>query len=79
MGYCLYILRSLKDGTYYIGHTSDIDSGLQRHNQGRVKYTKGNRPWQLAYLEEYPDRSSAMARDMNLNLSYCDMVNILTH
>jgi len=63
MSYCVYILKSQKDGSYYIGHTQDLDSSLERHNQGRVKYTKSKKPWELAYLEEYPDRSSAMARE----------------
>ena len=63
MSYCVYILKSKKDGSYYIGHTQDLDSRLERHNQGRVKYTKSKRPWELAYLEKYPDRSSAMARE----------------
>ncbi|MCG6980003.1 MAG: GIY-YIG nuclease family protein [Deltaproteobacteria bacterium] len=63
MNYYVYILRSQKDGSYYIGHTQDLDSRLERHNQGRVTYTKSKRPWELAYLEKYPDRSSAMARE----------------
>jgi putative endonuclease len=63
MSYCVYILKSKKDGSYYIGHTQDLHSRLERHNQGRVKYTKSKRPWELAYLEEYPERSSAMARE----------------
>jgi putative endonuclease len=63
MSYCVYILKSQKDGSYYIGHTQDLDSRLERHNQGRVKYTKSKIPWEVAYLEQYPDRSSAMARE----------------
>ena len=66
MSYRVYILKSQKDGSYYIGHTLDIDSRLERHNQGRVKSTKGKRPWTLAYHEEYPDRSSAMAREEDI-------------
>jgi putative endonuclease len=63
MSYYVYILKSQKDGSYYIGHTQNLNSRLERHNQGRVKYTKSKRPWKLAYLERYPDRSSAMARE----------------
>ena len=59
----VYILQSLRDGTYYIGSTQDIDSRLERHNQGRSKYTKFKRPWKLVYYEQHPDRSSAVKRE----------------
>jgi putative endonuclease len=63
MQYFVYIIKSQKDGSYYMGHTQDLDSRLQRHNQGRVKYTESRRPWELAYIEKYSDRSSAMVRE----------------
>ena len=66
MKHFVYILRSQKDASYYIGHTQDLDSRVERHNQGRVKYTKGKRPWELVYFEKYPDRSSAMAREAEI-------------
>jgi len=66
MAHFVYILMSEKTGTYYVGHTQDLNSRLERHNQGRVKYTKNKRPWDLVYFEEYPDRSSAMAREEDI-------------
>ncbi|MBW2204516.1 MAG: GIY-YIG nuclease family protein [Deltaproteobacteria bacterium] len=57
MPYFVYILRSTVDGSYYVGSTQDLNERLDRHNQGRSKYTKSKRPWQLIYHEEYPDRS----------------------
>jgi putative endonuclease len=63
MSYFVYILRSQKDGSYYVGSTQDIEERLLRHNQGRSNYTKHKRPWQLVYCEEHPDRSSAMRRE----------------
>jgi len=44
MPYFVYILQSIKDKTYYVGSTQDLDSRLERHNQGRVAYTKPKRP-----------------------------------
>ena len=32
------------DGGYYIDHTQDLTERLERHNQGRVKYSKRNPP-----------------------------------
>jgi putative endonuclease len=68
MGYFVYILKSLRDGSYYIGFTQDIASRVERHNQGRSKYTKTKRPWALVYYEEYSDRSSAMKREKEIKL-----------
>ena len=62
----VYILRSIEDGSYYIGSTQDLLSRLERHNQGRSGYTKSNRPWELIYHEEYPNRSSAMKREKEI-------------
>jgi putative endonuclease len=66
MAYYIYILRSFKDGTYYIGSTQDLKSRIERHNQGRTKYTKAKRPWELVYHEEHPDRSSAVKRELEI-------------
>ncbi len=66
MAYYVYILRSHKDGTYYVGSTGDLHDRLERHNQGRSKYTKAKRPWTLEYSEEYPDRSAALRREREI-------------
>ncbi len=63
MAYFVYILQSLKDGTYYVGSTQNIEERLERHNQGRSRYTKPKRPWELVYHEKCPDRSSATKRE----------------
>ena len=59
----VYILRSLKDGSYYVGSTQDVDSRVRHHNQVGTQYTKQKRPWELVYTEEHPDRSAAMQRE----------------
>ncbi|MFC1823786.1 GIY-YIG nuclease family protein [Thermodesulfobacteriota bacterium] len=66
MPYFVYILRSLRDGSYYVGSTQNLDERFKRHNQGRSKYTKSKRPWELIYQEEYPDRSAAAKREMEI-------------
>jgi len=47
MKYFVYIIESLKDGSYYVGSTQDLSERMERHNQGRSKYTKVKRPWNL--------------------------------
>jgi len=51
------------DSSFYVGCTQDLEDRVQRHNQGRSKYTKSKRPWKLIYHEEYPSRSEAMKRE----------------
>ena len=63
MVYYLYIIQSDKDDSFYVGTTQSLDERILRHNQGRSKYTKHKRPWNLVYVEEHPDRSIAMKRE----------------
>ena len=66
MPYHVYIIRSLKDNTYYVGSTNNLENRIDRHNQGRVTYTKAKRPWKLVYSEEHPTRSSAAKRETEI-------------
>ncbi|MBW2172667.1 MAG: GIY-YIG nuclease family protein [Deltaproteobacteria bacterium] len=66
MSYSVYILKSLKDDTYYVGSTQNLASRLERHNQGGSRYTRNKIPWQLVYYEEHSNRSSAMAREREI-------------
>ena len=63
MPFYVYILHSQKDGSYYVGSTNNLKDRVERHNQGRSKYTKTKRPWKLEYFEEFMDRSSAACRE----------------
>ena len=66
MKYFVYIIESLKDGTYYVGSTQDLSERLERHNQGRSRYTKVKRPWKLVYSEEHIDRSRATRQEKEI-------------
>jgi len=66
MPFYVYIIQSEIDRSYYIGSTRDIDERLERHNQGRSKYTKTKRPWKLVYSEEHPNRSVAIKREKEI-------------
>ena len=61
--YC-YILECV-DGTYYTGWAVDPERRVAVHNKGRgAKYTKMRLPVKLVYVEELPDRKSAMKREI---------------
>jgi putative endonuclease len=45
MPFHVYILQSLKDGSYYIGSTNNLEESVERHSQGRSQYTKSKLLW----------------------------------
>jgi len=66
MPYFVYILKSLKEENYYVDSTQDLKSRIERHNQGRSKYTKAKRPWELVYWEKPQDRAAAMKQEREI-------------
>ena len=61
--YFIYILKSDKDGSYYVGQTADLAARLARHNIGSVPSTRGHAPYKMIYHESYPTRSAAVQRE----------------
>ena len=61
-----YILKSLINGSYYIGSCQDIDVRFNLHNKGLVKSTKRYVPWKLIYKEEYETLSEASKRERQI-------------
>ena len=61
-----YILRCADD-TLYVGHTDNLISRLQAHNDGKgAKYTAARRPVRMVYAEEHSSVGSAIARERQL-------------
>ncbi len=56
------------DETIYTGIARDLQKRLAEHNNGATgaKYTRSRRPVSLAYLEEFPSRSTASSREYQL-------------
>ncbi len=59
-----YVLRSLKDGRFYYGSTGYLDSRLRAHNAGKVRSTKGRRPFVLHYKEDFETKREARLREL---------------
>ena len=66
MLYYVYILKSLKDNSFYIGQTQNLEERLQRHNKGRSRFTCGKNPWAIVYSEEFSTREEAMKREAEI-------------
>ena len=61
---CYCYIVECADGTYYTGWAIDPQHRLAMHNKGRgARYTRMRLPVKLVYIEEQPDRRSAMKRE----------------
>ena len=66
MAFYCYILECA-DGTFYTGWTTDPPRREKQHNAGRgARYTRARRPVRMVYIEEQPDRTAAMKRELTI-------------
>ena len=63
MKYYFYILYSALLDNYYVGHTSDLEVRIRKHNTHHKGYTGKVNDWKLVYSEQYADKKSAYARE----------------
>ena len=64
--FVVYILRC-SDGSYYVGHTDNVELRLARHNSGRgAAWTAARLPVQLVYRESCDDQTSAVRRETQI-------------
>jgi len=55
------------NGAYYSGWTTNPQARFLRHQSGKAAaYTRMHKPLEIVYLEELPDRSSALKREHQL-------------
>jgi putative endonuclease len=64
--YYVYVLKSEKDGTTYIGSTEDLERRIEEHNSGKTKSIKHKLPMELVYYEAYLTKSMALSRENKL-------------
>nr|WP_298132930.1 GIY-YIG nuclease family protein [uncultured Pseudoxanthomonas sp.] len=64
---CVYILASQRNGTLYIGVTSDLDSRVWQHKNDQVSgFTRRYRVHTLVWYEAHETMPSAIAREKAL-------------
>lgn len=64
--YCVYLLRSKKDGLFYLGCISNLRKGLREHKGGMNYSTKKMLPIELIYVEAYKSKKDAFGREKRL-------------
>ena len=58
-----YVLLSEKDGSFYVGYTSDLEDRLERHYKGQSKATAHRLPLKLVYYEACLNPEDAKSRE----------------
>lgn len=64
--YYVYILKSDKDHSLYIGYTSDLKKRFYEHNKGLSKSTKHKLPYKVIFYEAFTDKIDAKHREIYL-------------
>ena len=64
--YYVYLLKSKKTGSFYIGSTADLKQRFYKHNHGLNISTKAGMPWELVYYEAFPSKALALERERRL-------------
>ena len=67
MSFWVYILRCA-DGSYYTGHTDNLDNRIHEHHMGAISwcYTFRRRPLQLVFSQDFPTREEALASERQI-------------
>lgn len=69
MSYYVYILKSKKDGSRYIGVTTDLKKRLEAHNSGSTKYSKSKKPYGVMWYCAFADKQKAYQFEQYLKSS----------
>ena len=66
MSFYVSILRC-SDGSFYVGHTDDLESRIAAHQEGRMDgYTANRRPLTLEFSDGFPTRIEALERERQI-------------
>ena len=66
MSFWAYMLRCA-DGSYYVGHTDDLEVRVGAHHSGLIKgYTQKRRPIQMVWSQEFAERDEAFRAERQI-------------
>ncbi|RVT40871.1 TrmH family RNA methyltransferase [Sphingobium algorifonticola] len=66
MSFHTYILRCA-DGSYYTGHTDDLDRRIAQHQSGEIRgYTHDKRPVELMWSAAFATRAEALSAEIQI-------------
>ena len=72
----VYMLRC-SDGSYYVGHTNDLEHRLAAHERGSIEgYTLSRRPVELVFSDQFFRRLEAFHRERQIKIDWDGLVEL---
>ena len=62
----VYLLFSESKNRYYIGHSSNLEARLIRHNQKSKGFTGNTNDWKVVYTDQYNTKEEAQKRELQI-------------
>lgn len=70
MFFYVYILKSIKNGNFYIGYSTNLKKRFKQHNKGESQATKPFIPYKLIFYEAFLNEKDAKNREEYLKSGY---------
>jgi len=77
----VYMIKSTKDNSYYVGISEDPIRRLKEHNSGKLERTAKNKPHKIVFTKKYLDYKKARIHEIWLkkkSLEYKNKVALFT-
>lgn len=65
--YYVYVLKSDKDDSFYIGYSSNLKRIIDAHNAGKSPSTRHKRPYKLVYYDAFIKRFNRTIQEEHIN------------
>ncbi|MFD2782043.1 GIY-YIG nuclease family protein [Novosphingobium pokkalii] len=65
MAFHAYLLLCA-DGSFYAGHTDDLDTRMAQHESGLGGYTAQRRPLRLVWQQDFATREEALSAELRI-------------
>jgi putative endonuclease len=62
----VYMLESKRNGSIYVGCTSNLEKRMKEHKNGKVYSTRDLLPVELIYVEAYKSKEDVFEREKRL-------------
>jgi putative endonuclease len=64
---CFTYVLSCADGSFYVGHTDDLEERISGHNKGQgAKWTAGRLPMKLIYTDCFQTIGESIRREIQI-------------
>jgi putative endonuclease len=67
--FCVYVLQSQIDQSFYIGITENLQRRLEQHNDGSSRHTSSKRPYVMVWYGAFKTKELALSFEKYLKSS----------